>query len=273
MSMRNLDLLVPRDPADPNLTVWATVTAISPVRIKLDGETNPLPFTPDSLVANLNVNDRVLVMLLTNTNPATRSRRVVILGESGPVDPLLSRVVALEATDAAMDAGVGRGMRMAVSAGGGNLTSSAGAGTAAASESSLFTAWTTGTNSMTWQDQRLYRVDGSIQVSNNLAGLSSAYNFSRFSSLIRSSHTGTGNLTALGGITKNSMQNQHLDEDFIFWFLVKVTGGNVTSGVGISITKDFSSEACTMILDAATVIVTDIGSVALPGAAVAAVMA
>ena len=271
MSMRNLDLLVPKAPLETNLTRWATVTAVSPTRIQMDGETNPLPFTPDTLEGNLLVSDRVLVMLLTNTNPATRSRRVVIIGKASPVDPLLARVVALEATDAAMDAGVGRGIRMAVSGSPG--VSSAGAGTAAGSESSVFSSFGTGTNSMSWQDQRLYRVDGSAQVANNLAGLSSAYNFSRFVVLVRSSHAGGGSGTLLGGVTKNSVQNQHLDEDFAFSFYVKVTSGSITSGLGISITKDFSSEACTMSLDGATLVVTDVGSISLPAAAIAVTMA
>lgn len=82
MSRRNLPLLVPKPAIDPNLCSWATVTQASPLRIKIDGESTALPFTPDKLVTGLILNDRVLVMLLTNTDPGTRSRRVVILGKA-----------------------------------------------------------------------------------------------------------------------------------------------------------------------------------------------
>lgn len=40
---------------------WATVAAVAPVRVRLDGDTLPLPVTPDSLIdpASLTVGDRV----------------------------------------------------------------------------------------------------------------------------------------------------------------------------------------------------------------------
>jgi hypothetical protein len=82
VSTRNLGLLVPKEPLEPDTHVWATVTQASPLRIKLDGETTPLPFAPDKLVTGLVVNDRVLVLLLSNAAPASKSRRVVILGKS-----------------------------------------------------------------------------------------------------------------------------------------------------------------------------------------------
>lgn len=55
---------------------WATVTALSPLRIKLDGDTAALLLTPDSLIdpAGLLVNDRVRVELT--------ERKVVIHGKS-----------------------------------------------------------------------------------------------------------------------------------------------------------------------------------------------
>lgn len=40
---------------------WATVTQIDPLRIRLDGEANPLPITPDSLTSDLFPGDRVWV--------------------------------------------------------------------------------------------------------------------------------------------------------------------------------------------------------------------
>ena len=56
---------------------WATVTAVSPLRIKLDGDTAAIPATPDSLTdpATLVVDDRVRCEL--------SDRRVVIVGRSG----------------------------------------------------------------------------------------------------------------------------------------------------------------------------------------------
>lgn len=53
---------------------WATVTQVSPLRIRLDGDTDELPVTPDSLVAPaaLAVNVRVWVQLY--------GRRLIVLG-------------------------------------------------------------------------------------------------------------------------------------------------------------------------------------------------
>lgn len=82
--MKNLGLLLPTL-TDADAAVWATVTALSPLRIKLDGESTALPFTPDSLVGLLAVNDRVRVALSTNDDPAFRGRRVVVLGRVGGV--------------------------------------------------------------------------------------------------------------------------------------------------------------------------------------------
>lgn len=59
---------------------WATVTSESPLRIRLDGMQSPLPFTPDSLVPALTLNERVLVLLTPNSNPRFKGRRVVIQG-------------------------------------------------------------------------------------------------------------------------------------------------------------------------------------------------
>lgn len=56
---------------------WATVTAVAPLRVTLDGDTGALPYAPESLVdpAYLQVNDRVRCEL--------SDRRVVIVGRSG----------------------------------------------------------------------------------------------------------------------------------------------------------------------------------------------
>jgi hypothetical protein len=74
---RNLDLLIPRPPGR-DVTRWATVTQASPLRIKLDGDTDPLDITPDTLVAGLAVDDRVMV--------ARFGRRLVVVGKAGGVD-------------------------------------------------------------------------------------------------------------------------------------------------------------------------------------------
>lgn len=83
MSMRNLQLLVPRPPLIAGISRWATVTQISPLRIKLDGESVALPFTPDTLVGSLAVNDRVLATLATNDDPVFKARRVIVIGKAG----------------------------------------------------------------------------------------------------------------------------------------------------------------------------------------------
>jgi len=80
---RNLPLLVPKATPDPDAACWAVVTQASPLRIKIDGESAALPFTPVTLVANLAVNDRVWIALATNADPSVKSRRVVILGRAG----------------------------------------------------------------------------------------------------------------------------------------------------------------------------------------------
>lgn len=79
---RNLPMLVPKGVPEPDAAVWATVTQTLPLRIKLDGETSALPFTPVSLVSGLVSGHRVWVALATNADPSVRSRRVVILGKA-----------------------------------------------------------------------------------------------------------------------------------------------------------------------------------------------
>lgn len=85
VAKRGLDILAgAAQPAtEVSLWYWATVTDDSPLRIKLDGESTALAITPDTLVASLAVSDRVWVQLITNTNPARRYRRAIIIGRSG----------------------------------------------------------------------------------------------------------------------------------------------------------------------------------------------
>jgi hypothetical protein len=56
---------------------WATVTSTDPLLIRLDGDTVPLPVTPDSLldITRLTAGDRVWVQLV--------GRRLVVLGKAG----------------------------------------------------------------------------------------------------------------------------------------------------------------------------------------------
>jgi hypothetical protein len=84
---RNLEYLVPKTSSSENAQSqvdtheWATVTQASPLRIRLDTDTVQLPFTPITLAAGLVLNDRVLVLLMANNNPKTRSKRVIVMGK------------------------------------------------------------------------------------------------------------------------------------------------------------------------------------------------
>lgn len=97
--MRNLDLLMPADQARDTVG-WATVTDIGPLRIRRDGEDDPLPVTPDTLIGPLSVSDRVWVGLATNDDSAFRARRVIVIGRAGGVEAELDdhedRIIDLE---------------------------------------------------------------------------------------------------------------------------------------------------------------------------------
>lgn len=81
MSNRNLSYLVPTPGVDSDVHALATVTSISPLRIRIDTESSPLPFTPMNTVAGLAINDRVLVLLWANPVEDRRSHRVIIQGK------------------------------------------------------------------------------------------------------------------------------------------------------------------------------------------------
>lgn len=85
MTLNNLSMLVPQEEPDPFATRWATVTQASPLRIRIDGDPDPLPITPDTLVAGLLVGDRVRLEMATNNDPAFRGRRAIITGRAGGV--------------------------------------------------------------------------------------------------------------------------------------------------------------------------------------------
>lgn len=82
MSTRNLGYLVPKNLQIVDSHQWATVTQASPLRIQLDVDTAPLPFTPQKVIAAPALNDRVLVLIMANITPTNRSHRVVIVGKA-----------------------------------------------------------------------------------------------------------------------------------------------------------------------------------------------
>lgn len=79
MNIDDLEMLLPGPtvPSDDSWT-WAAVTGVSPLRIKIDGESAALPITPDTLVSHLRVNDRVWVQ--------RRGRRLIIHGKAESQD-------------------------------------------------------------------------------------------------------------------------------------------------------------------------------------------
>lgn len=98
----NLGLLIPVPP-DRDTAVWATVTAVAPLRIRLDSDGpagTPLPFTPDALVGPLLVGDRVWCALATNADPHFKGRRVLIVGVNGGDMPWIQPVADQTARDA-----------------------------------------------------------------------------------------------------------------------------------------------------------------------------
>ena len=73
--MKNLDLLIPQKHVEKDAYLWATVTATSPLRIRLDGETEPLDFTPDALIRETTVGARVWCQM--------HGRRLIVIGSAG----------------------------------------------------------------------------------------------------------------------------------------------------------------------------------------------
>lgn len=73
--MNNLDLLVPGQTKSDDKWLWATVTQVSPLRVRLDGDAAALPITPENLAYGLSVNQRVWVQL--------SGHRVIVHGVNG----------------------------------------------------------------------------------------------------------------------------------------------------------------------------------------------
>lgn len=98
MNLDDLDLLIPQPVPAPEVSPrWGTITQLSPLRVKLDGDDTALPVTPASLVnvAQLTVNARVWTIM--------NGRQLVVCGVWGgvayPVLPVPEKVtkVALAA--------------------------------------------------------------------------------------------------------------------------------------------------------------------------------
>jgi len=89
---------------------WATVTGISPLRIKLDGDTTAIPATPDSLIdpATLAVDDRVRTELSGN--------RLVVLGRSGGLGLVSGRNLIINGNGAVNQRGAASGTSLALNA-------------------------------------------------------------------------------------------------------------------------------------------------------------
>ena len=80
MNLDDLGILLPAPAPAPALsTRWGTVTQLSPLRVKLDGDDTARPIPPASLtpVSDLTVNARVWTMLA--------GRQLVVLGVWGGV--------------------------------------------------------------------------------------------------------------------------------------------------------------------------------------------
>lgn len=73
--MKNLGLLIPQAPKATDSWTWATVTQASPLRVRLDGEVDPLDIAPDCLFPSPVIGQRVWVQLT--------GRRVIVHSASG----------------------------------------------------------------------------------------------------------------------------------------------------------------------------------------------
>ena len=89
MKLSDLDVLIPARPPEVQLKPrWGTITALSPLRVKLDGDDTAVPVTPASLAPNLELGARVWTMLA--------GRQIIILGVWGGVPfPVPDKVTRL----------------------------------------------------------------------------------------------------------------------------------------------------------------------------------
>lgn len=74
MNLTDLDdVLIPTPPPDPPVRPrWAIVTGTAPLRVRLTGDTNPLPLTPVDLAGGHQVGDRVFCLIA--------GRQLIIIG-------------------------------------------------------------------------------------------------------------------------------------------------------------------------------------------------
>lgn len=93
----DLDLLLPDPPPAGDSWRWGTVTATSPLRVRLDGDGAALDVTPDSLVPISATGGRVLCQIL--------GRRVIVHGGNDRVDITSGLAMAASWT---LVAGLGR---------------------------------------------------------------------------------------------------------------------------------------------------------------------
>lgn len=70
--MKNLELLIPQKQVQTDTFMWATVTSVDPLRIRLDGEADALEIEPDCLVPSITLGQRVWCQ--------AHGRRLLILG-------------------------------------------------------------------------------------------------------------------------------------------------------------------------------------------------
>lgn len=93
MSTRNLPLLLPpKDPTKRHVAHWATVTQVSPLRVKVDGEGSALGITPDLIIPAVLLNDRVLLQVI--------NRRLCVVGRVATNMDLSGYVRAIRSNNA-----------------------------------------------------------------------------------------------------------------------------------------------------------------------------
>lgn len=86
--MKNLDLLIPQPMRELDQWRWATVTATAPLRIRLDGETDPLDITPDNTFGPVAVGDRVWTQQTGRRILVTGKANGLTLPDAGSSEPV-----------------------------------------------------------------------------------------------------------------------------------------------------------------------------------------
>ena len=89
-----LNLLLPSEQPRPDRWRWGTIWSLSPLRVRLDGDTEPLEGTPSRLVTYLAIGSRVYVHLRQGQTPVIAG---VAGGDSGGVILLDDRALSGDA--------------------------------------------------------------------------------------------------------------------------------------------------------------------------------